>query len=117
MKFTNLLALTFALLLSTSLFAASSGSMRLTQPVQLNGTQIKPGDYPLSLIARTIDAAEAGDPVAARAFAKRLVQLQPAFGRNPRGALERYGAVPRVIDRIAAGLAKAGMVGQAPADN
>ena len=37
--------LTFALLLSTSLFAATSGSMKLTQPVQLNGTQIKPGDY------------------------------------------------------------------------
>jgi hypothetical protein len=37
--------LAFALLLSTSLFAATSGSMKLTQPVQLNGTQIKPGDY------------------------------------------------------------------------
>jgi len=37
--------LTFALLLSTSLLAATSGSMKLTQPVQLNGTQIKPGDY------------------------------------------------------------------------
>jgi hypothetical protein len=37
--------LTFALLLTTSLFAATSGSMKLTQPVQLNGTQLKPGDY------------------------------------------------------------------------
>jgi hypothetical protein len=37
--------LSFALLLSTSLFAATSGSMKLTQPVQLNGTQIQPGDY------------------------------------------------------------------------
>jgi hypothetical protein len=38
-------ALSFALLLSTSLFAATSGSMRLTEPVQLNGTQLKPGEY------------------------------------------------------------------------
>ena len=41
-----MMVLSFALLLSTtSLFAASSGSMNLKQPVQLNGTQIKPGDY------------------------------------------------------------------------
>jgi hypothetical protein len=45
MKFTKLIVLSLALLLSTSLFAASSGSMNLTQPVQLNGTQLKPGDY------------------------------------------------------------------------
>jgi len=41
----KMFALGFALLLSTSLFAATSGSMKLSQPVQLNGTQIKPGDY------------------------------------------------------------------------
>lgn len=40
-----MLAVASALLLSSSLFAASSGSMKLTQPVQLNGTQIQPGDY------------------------------------------------------------------------
>lgn len=45
MKFTKLIVLSLALLLSTSLFAASSGSMNLTQPVQLNGTQLKPGEY------------------------------------------------------------------------
>lgn len=42
----KIVVLSFALLLSTSLFAASSsGSLNLTQPVQLNGTQLKPGDY------------------------------------------------------------------------
>jgi hypothetical protein len=41
----KMIVLSFALLLSTSLFAASSGSMNLTQPVQLNGTQLKPGNY------------------------------------------------------------------------
>src|SRR5258706_14710808 len=45
MKLTKMIVLSFALLMSTSLFAASSGSLKLTQPVLLNGTQIKPGDY------------------------------------------------------------------------
>ena len=45
MKSTKIAALSLALLMSTSLFAASSGSLNLTQPVQLNGTEIKPGDY------------------------------------------------------------------------
>jgi hypothetical protein len=45
MKFTKSVVLSLALLMSTSLFAASSGSLHLTQPVQLNGTQIKAGDY------------------------------------------------------------------------
>jgi hypothetical protein len=39
------MVLCFALFVSTSLFAATSGSMKLTQPVQLNGTQLKPGEY------------------------------------------------------------------------
>ena len=41
----KIVVLSLALLMSTSLFAASSGSMSVTKPVQLNGTQIKPGDY------------------------------------------------------------------------
>ena len=45
MKLTKMIVLSLALLLSTSLFAASSGSLHLTQPVQLSGTEIKPGDY------------------------------------------------------------------------
>jgi len=45
MKLTKLMVLSLALLLSTSLFAASSGSMHISQPVQLNGTTIQPGDY------------------------------------------------------------------------
>ena len=44
----NKVVLSAALLLSTSLFAATSGSMHLTQPVQLNGTEIKPGDYKIT---------------------------------------------------------------------
>ncbi len=45
MKLTKIAVLSLALLLSTSLFAASSGSLHLSQSVQLNGTEIKPGDY------------------------------------------------------------------------
>ncbi len=45
MKFTKSVVLSLALLLSTSLFAASSGSLNVTQPIQLNGTQLKPGSY------------------------------------------------------------------------
>ena len=45
MKLTKTAVLSLALLMSTSLFAASSGSLHLTQAVQLNGTEIKAGDY------------------------------------------------------------------------
>jgi hypothetical protein len=45
MKFSKMIVLSLALLLSTSLFAASSGSLSVTQPVQLNGTELKPGSY------------------------------------------------------------------------
>lgn len=45
MKLTKMILPSLVLLLSTSLFAASSGSLNLTQPVQLNGTQLKPGEY------------------------------------------------------------------------
>ena len=45
MKLTKMIVLSLALLLSTSLFAASSGSMHVSQTVQLNGSTIKPGDY------------------------------------------------------------------------
>ncbi len=41
----KIIVLSFALLLTTSLFAATTGSMSVTEPVQLNGTQLKPGDY------------------------------------------------------------------------
>ena len=45
MKFTKSVVLSLALLMSTSLFAASTGSLNLTRSVQLNGTQLQPGEY------------------------------------------------------------------------
>src|SRR5713226_6356951 len=45
MKLTKVVVASLVLLLSTSLLAASSSSLNLSQPVQLNGTQLKAGDY------------------------------------------------------------------------
>ena len=48
MKFTTVsktLALSLALLLASSAFAATKGSLQLINPVTVNGTKLKPGDY------------------------------------------------------------------------
>lgn len=39
------LILASALLLASTAFAATKGSLQLTNPVLVNGTQLKPGDY------------------------------------------------------------------------
>lgn len=39
------LLLASALLLASTAFAATKGSLELTNPVLVNGTQLKPGDY------------------------------------------------------------------------
>jgi hypothetical protein len=48
MKFavvTKSLALGFALLLGASAFAATKGSLQISDPLTLNGTTLKPGEY------------------------------------------------------------------------
>ena len=48
MKFTTVsksLALGFALLLASNVFAATKGSLQINHPVMVNGTTLKPGDY------------------------------------------------------------------------
>jgi hypothetical protein len=48
MKFTTVaksLMLGLAILLASSAFAATKGSLQISHPVTLNGTQLKPGDY------------------------------------------------------------------------
>src|ERR1700685_3699649 len=50
MKFANVtksLLMGLALLLASSAFAATKGSLQLTNPVNVNGTKLKPGDYQL----------------------------------------------------------------------
>ena len=48
MKFATVskgLVLSLALLLASSAFAASKGSLQITNPTTVNGTRLKPGDY------------------------------------------------------------------------
>jgi hypothetical protein len=45
MKTSKSLFLGLALLLATSAFAANKGSLTVQEPLTVNGTQLKPGDY------------------------------------------------------------------------
>jgi hypothetical protein len=45
MKTSKSLFLGLALLLATSAFAANKGSLTVQEPMTVNGTQLKPGDY------------------------------------------------------------------------
>jgi hypothetical protein len=45
MKTSKSLFLGLALLLATSAFAANKGSLTVQEPITVNGTQLKPGDY------------------------------------------------------------------------
>ena len=47
MKGSKSLFLGLALLLATTAFAANKGSLQLQEPVNVNGTTLKPGDYKL----------------------------------------------------------------------
>ena len=82
----KMMVLSFALLLSTSLFAASasSGSMNLTTPVQLNGTQIQPGDYKVTWEGTGSDVTVSvmkGKEVVAKAPA-HVKELEKSYGSN-----------------------------------
>ena len=46
-KFSKSLVLGLALVLASSAFAATKGSLQLSNPVTVNGTQLKPGNYKL----------------------------------------------------------------------
>jgi hypothetical protein len=45
MRTSKSLFLGLALLLATSAFAANKGSLTVQEPITVNGTQLKPGDY------------------------------------------------------------------------
>jgi hypothetical protein len=47
MKASKSLFLGLALLLATSAFAASKGSLQVQEPITVNGTKLAPGDYKL----------------------------------------------------------------------
>ena len=94
MKSTKFAALSLALLMSTSLFAASSGSLNLTQPVQLNGTEIKPGDYKVKWEGTGSDVSVSilkGKDVVAKAPA-HIKDLGNKFNSNAAVLQKRDGA-------------------------
>ena len=94
MKLTKTAVLSLALLMSTSLFAASSGSLHLTQPVQLNGTQIQPGDYKVTWEGTGSDVSVSilkGKDVVAKAPAQ-VKELGNKFGSDAAVLQKRDGA-------------------------
>jgi len=94
MKLTKSVVLSLALLMSTSLFAASSGSLHLTQPVQLNGTQIQPGDYKVTWEGTGSDVSVSilkGKDVVAKAPAQ-VKELGNKFGSDAAVLQKRDGA-------------------------
>ena len=94
MKFTKIVVLSLALLMSTSLFAASSGSLNLTQPVQLNGTEIKPGDYKVTWEGTGSDVSVSimkGKDVVAKAPA-HIKDLGSKFNSNAAVLQKRDGS-------------------------
>ncbi len=94
MKFTKIVVLSLALLMSTSLFAVSSGSLNLTQPVQLNGTEIKPGAYKVTWEGIGSDVSVSilkGKDVVAKAPA-HIKELGNKFSANAAVLQKRDGA-------------------------
>ena len=94
MKLTKFAALSLTLAMSTSLFAASSGSLHLTQPVQLNGTQIQSGDYKVTWEGTGSDVNVSilkGKDVVAKAPAQ-VKELSNKFGSDAALLQKRDGA-------------------------
>ena len=80
--------------MSTSLFAASSGSLNLTQPVQLNGTEIKPGAYKVTWEGTGSDVSVSilkGKDAVAKAPA-HIKELGNKFSANAAVLQKRDGA-------------------------
>jgi hypothetical protein len=83
-KFSKSLALGFALLLASSAFAATKGSLQISDPVTVNGTTLKAGDYKVewegSGSAVELSIMQ-GKNVLAKASA-HLVELDSPAGNN-----------------------------------
>jgi hypothetical protein len=74
--------------------------------------QLTSDTFQLGLVARALIATTAGERASARAALDRLVALNPAWGKNPRGELEKFFPAAFIVDRLAAGLADATRPGQ-----
>jgi tetratricopeptide (TPR) repeat protein len=76
--------------------------------------QLTSDAFQLGLVARALVAVAAGERAGARAALDRLVALNPAWGENPRGELEKFFPAAFIVDRLAAGLAAAAGPGESP---
>ena len=76
-----------------------------------HANQITNEDYQLGLMARALAAAVAGDRERAARTIERLVSVNPAWGSNARGELEKFFPVAELADRLALELAAAGLTG------
>jgi tetratricopeptide (TPR) repeat protein len=79
-----------------------------------HASRITSNDYTLGLVAHILAAKIAGDQGRRNRAIARLTAIDPAWGTNPRGELARFFPVPELADRLAAGLAQAGLPGTRP---
>lgn len=71
--------------------------------------QLTSDTFQLGLVARALVALAGGERDIARAAVDRLVALNPAWRDSPRGELEKFFPATFIVDRLAAGLAAAGL--------
>jgi adenylate cyclase len=74
-----------------------------------HASQITGEDYALGLVARALAAVAAGDRDRAARAIERLRTINPAWGIDPRGELEKFFPVAELANRIARDLDKAGL--------
>jgi hypothetical protein len=71
--------------------------------------QLTSDTFQLGLVARALVALAGGERDIARAAVDRLVALNPAWRDSARGELEKFFPATFIVDRLAAGLAAAGL--------
>jgi hypothetical protein len=104
MKFATVsksLALAIAVLLASSAFAATKASLQLTNPVTVNGTTLKPGDYKVEWEGQgsTVELSiMQGKKVLAKAPA-HVVQLESA-APNDAAVTVKNGSGPNTLAGI-----------------
>jgi hypothetical protein len=75
----------------------------------LHASRITVDTFPPGLVARAITAAAAGDRARAQNSIQRLVAINPDWASDPRRLLANQFLSPLLIDRLAHGLAEAGL--------
>jgi TolB-like protein len=78
-----------------------------TAAAAFHAGQLTSDTFQLGLLARALSAGAAGEHGAARAALDRLYALNPEWSDNPRGQLEKFFPAASIVERLAAGLAKA----------